>query len=66
MNESIGEKMSGKNWNSKTREWSDVVRPETKARAERAQEMRKEGNSIAKIAKALGVSETRVRELLRT
>lgn len=58
--------MLGKNWNSKTREWSDVVRPETKENAARAQEMRKAGNSIAKIAKALGVSESRVRELLRT
>ncbi len=58
--------MPGMNRNSKTREWSDVVRPETKEKAARAQEMRNAGNSLATIAKALGVSETRVRELLRT
>jgi hypothetical protein len=58
--------MPGKNWNSKTREWSNVVRPETKAKAARAQEMRNAGNPVAEIAKALGVSKSRVYELLRT
>ena len=66
VNTSSGGKMSGKNWNSKTREWSDVVRPKTKERAARAQVMRNAGNSVAKIAKALGKSTSRVYELLRT
>ena len=57
--------MPGKNWNSATGEWSDIVKPETNDRAARAQEMHKEGNSIASIAKALRVSESRVREYLR-
>ena len=57
--------MPGQNWNSKTREWSDIVRPETKKIAARAQEMHKAGDSIAKIAKALGKSESRIREYLR-
>jgi hypothetical protein len=58
--------MPGKNWNSKAREWSDVVRPETKANAARAQVMRIAGISVAKIAKALDLSKSRVYELLRT
>ncbi|WNG44236.1 helix-turn-helix domain-containing protein [Archangium minus] len=66
VNASTGGEMPGKNWNSKTREWSDVVRPETKEKAARAHEMRNAGNSIAKIAKTLGVSNSRVYELLRT
>lgn len=57
--------MAGKNWNSKTGEWSDVVRPETKELAARAQELHKEGNSIANIAKLLGKSQSRIRELLK-
>lgn len=57
--------MPGKNWNSKDREWTEIVNAETKERAARAQEMRKEGNSIPFIAKALGVSEARVREYLK-
>ncbi|HZH16232.1 MAG TPA: hypothetical protein VE057_17920 [Archangium sp.] len=58
--------MPGKNWNSKTRVWSDVVRPETKARAARAQELRNAGVSVAAIAKELGLRASRVYELLKT
>jgi hypothetical protein len=65
VNASSGGEMQGKNWNSKTGEWSDIVRPETKENAALAQEMRKAGDSIAKIAKALGKSESRIREYLR-
>ncbi len=57
--------MPGKNWNSKTREWTDIVGTEANQRAERAREMHKEGNSIAFIAKTLGVSEARIREYLK-
>ncbi|MCK8503691.1 helix-turn-helix domain-containing protein [Myxococcus fulvus] len=58
--------MPGKNWNSKTREYSDVVNPETKENAARAQKMREAGVSVAEIAQALGLSKSRVYELLRT
>lgn len=57
--------MSGKNWNSATREYSDVVGPETKENAARAQKMREAGVSVAEIAKVLGKSKSRVYELLR-
>ena len=57
--------MPGKNWNSKTGEWTNIVGTEANQRAERAREMHKEGNSIAFIAKTLGVSEARVREYLK-
>ncbi|MDY7225730.1 hypothetical protein [Hyalangium rubrum] len=56
--------MPGKNRDRVTGAVSDVVKPKTNADAARAQEMRKEGNSLATIAKALKVSESRVREYL--
>jgi predicted transcriptional regulator len=58
--------MPGKNRDRETGVVSDVVKPETNAKAARAQEMRKEGNSLATIAKALKVSVSRVREYLMT
>jgi hypothetical protein len=57
--------MPGKNWNSKTRTWSDVVRPETKARAACAQVLRNAGVSVATIAEAFDLTPSRIYELLK-
>lgn len=57
--------MAGKNWNSKTQTWSQVVKPETKAKAQKAQELRSQGKNIQTIANEMGLSPSRIRELLR-
>lgn len=58
--------MSGKNWHSKTGSWSDLVNKETKDKAKEAARLRKSGKSVKEIAKALGLSESRIYEYLRT
>ena len=57
--------MAGKNWDSKSRTWSGLVRPETKAKAERAALLKKQGKSIEEIAKVMNLSPSRIREYLR-
>lgn len=57
--------MPGKNRNSRDGTWTDVVRPETKAKAVRSRELLESGNSLRSIAKILRLSESRVRELLK-
>lgn len=54
------------NWNSDTHQWSDVVRPGTKAKAAHARAMRRAGKSVATIAVTLDLSKSRIYELLRT
>lgn len=55
----------GKNWNSKTKEWTPVVGEDTKALAKRVVDMKASGNSNKNIARLLKLSESRVRELLK-
>mgnify|MGYP001343012906 CR=1 FL=1 len=57
--------MPGKNWNSKQGTWTPIVRPETKELAARAARLRATGKTVAQIAKELGRSQSRVRELLK-
>lgn len=58
-------KMRGKNWNSKTGEYSELVNCETVNKAKNAQELRSKGHSVADIAKKLGLSTSRIYEYLR-
>lgn len=58
--------MAGQNWHSKTRSWSDLVNKETKDKAKEAVRLRKSGKPVKEIAKALGLSESRIYEYLRT
>lgn len=58
--------MTGKNWKSKERKWSDLVKPETKQKAALAASMKRQGKSIEEIAKKLNLSRSRIYELLRT
>ena len=57
--------MAGMNWNSKTRTWTPIVREETKRRARRAQQLKRQGWSESRIAVELQRSPQRVREYLR-
>lgn len=57
--------MAGKNWNSKRGTWTPIIRPETKELAARAARLRAQGRTVAQIAKELGRSASRIRELLR-
>ncbi|NVK73081.1 MAG: hypothetical protein HWE24_06335 [Oceanospirillaceae bacterium] len=57
--------MRGKNWNSKTGEYSELVKSETLKKAKKAQELRSNGQSVADIAKILGLSTGRIYEYLR-
>lgn len=58
--------MNGKNWKSKKRQWTDVVRPETKQKAAQAASLKRQGKSVFEIAKKLNLSPSRIYELLRT
>lgn len=57
--------MAGKNWDSRRRKWTDLVRPETKAKAARAAELKRQGYSVREIAEKLGLSRSRIYELLK-
>ncbi len=57
---------NGMNWNSRTKEWSHVVRPETKEKAKLARGLKEKGLKNTEIASILGLSAARISELLRT
>ena len=57
--------MNGKNWNSKKKEWSPVVKNETKEKAVQAKKMKSKGISVEKIAQNLNLSKSRIYELLK-
>ena len=58
--------MGGKNWKSKQREWTDLVKPEAKEKAAQAANLKNQGKSVSEIAKKLKLSTSRIYELLRT
>ena len=58
--------MTGKNWYSKKKSWSDLVHDETKDNAKKAAKLRSAGKPVKDIAKALGLSKSRIYEYLRT
>lgn len=55
----------GKNWNSKTGVYTDVIGDETIAKSKKAQELKNQGLSVSDIAIKLGLSKSRIYELLR-
>ncbi len=57
--------MTGKNWTSKQREWTELVKPETKQRAALALRMKIQGKSVREIAAKIELSQSRIYELLR-
>lgn len=57
--------MAGRNWNSKTKEWTELVKSETKEKAKKAQQLKASGKSVEAIANMMGLSESRIREYLR-
>ena len=58
--------MNGKNWKSKKKQWDDLVKPETKAKAIKAAALKNKGKSVREIADELDLSISRIYELLRT
>ena len=57
--------MMGKNWNSKTGEYSDLVGQKTISNAEQSKKMKSQGYSVKEIAEKLGLSSSRIYEYLR-
>ena len=57
--------MNGKNWNSKTKQHTQVVRKETIEKAKSASKLKDRLMSVAEIAKVMKLSESRIRELLK-
>lgn len=55
----------GKNWNSKKGVYTDVIGDETLAKSKKAQELKNQGLSVSDIAIKLGLSKSRIYELLR-
>lgn len=58
--------MRGKNWNSKTQQWTDLVNKKTKDKAKEALRLRKSGKKVSEIAKKLKLSVPRIYQYLRT
>ncbi len=58
--------MAGKNWHSKDRTFREVVRVPTKEKARRAHALRAKGKDVSEIADELGLSKSRIYELLRS
>ena len=54
-----------KNWNSRTKEYTDIVRDTTRTKASKAVFMYNQGIPVVEICKDLGVSKTRVYDYLR-
>jgi hypothetical protein len=57
--------MFGKNWNSKERVYTNIVKKETLAKSKMAREFKSEGNSVLEITKKIGLSKSRIYEYLR-
>lgn len=56
----------GKNWNSKSKEYTDIIKPDTLNKALTAKKLKQQGSSVQEIADKLNVSKSRVYEYLRT
>ena len=55
----------GKNWNSPTGTYTDIVNDDTKAKATRAKRMKDKGLSVKDIAAKLKLSTSRIYEYLK-
>lgn len=54
-----------KNWNSKTQTWEDIIKPDTREKAMLARFLKFQGWSTKRIAKELGLSESRIKEYFK-
>jgi predicted transcriptional regulator len=57
--------MTGKNWNSKTREWTSIKGPEAQEKAKKPHNLRRQGLSVKEIAESLNLSKGRIYQYLR-
>lgn len=57
--------MEGKNWNSKTRTYTNIKNQDTQNKAKEAQQLKIRGLSVKEIASKLNLSKTRIYEYLR-
>lgn len=57
--------MSGKNWNSKLRVYTNIIGEETLIKSKKAEELKNKGYSVSEIAKNLGLSTSRIYEYLK-
>ena len=57
--------MEGKNWNSKTRTFTNIKNQDTQNKAKEAQQLKIKGLSVEEIASKLNLSKSRIYEYLR-
>jgi transposase len=57
--------MEGKNWNSKTRTYTNIKNQDTQNKAKEAQQLKIKGLSVEEIASKLNLSKSRIYEYLR-
>jgi transposase len=57
--------MEGKNWNSKTRTYTNIKNQDTLNKAKAAQQLKIKGLSVEEIASKLNLSKSRIYEYLR-
>lgn len=57
--------MAGKNYDSKTNTWNDLVHKETKHNAKEAARLRRSGMPVAEIAKKFKLSKARIYQYLK-
>ncbi len=57
--------MAGKNWNSKSRTYSNIKSEEILKKSIKAQELRSKGIPVVQIANELGLSKSRIYEYLK-
>lgn len=54
-----------KNWNSKKKEYTDIIKKDTREKAQLAQFLKLQGMSVKDIAEKLELSESRIKEYLK-
>ncbi len=57
--------MAGKNWNSRSGTYTNIISEEILNKSKRAQELRSNKISVDQIAKELGLSKSRIYEYLK-
>lgn len=57
--------MAGKNWNSKSGTYTNIIGQEILNKSKRAQELYLKGIKVEEIAKELGLSKSRIYEYLK-
>lgn len=57
--------MTGKNWNSRSGTYTNIISEEILNKSKRAQELYSKGIKVEEIAKELGLSKSRIYEYLK-